>query len=160
MVASLSPIRYGQPSCKNNGSTLVHTFTQSFQSKTLVSTTLSFFSFSQRAGVQAVSASDYAIGQFRFLQRLLLVHGAQAYSRICVLILYSFYKNFVISFGHLFFAFYSAFSAQVSKHARCCVALYISRFSAISRFTRAIMFRCTKRSRCSFCVKRESSHHF
>jgi hypothetical protein len=30
-------------------------------------------------GVQAVQASDYAVSQFRFLTRLLLVHGRQSY---------------------------------------------------------------------------------
>lgn len=32
-------------------------------------------------GLQAVMASDYAIAQFRFLTRLLLVHGLHAYIR-------------------------------------------------------------------------------
>ena len=32
-------------------------------------------------GRQAVLASDYAVGQFRFLTRLLLVHGRWAYLR-------------------------------------------------------------------------------
>jgi phospholipid-translocating ATPase len=32
-------------------------------------------------GMQAVNSSDYAIGQFRFLQRLLLVHGHWDYLR-------------------------------------------------------------------------------
>lgn len=32
-------------------------------------------------GLQAASASDYAIAQFRFLQRLLLVHGAWNFDR-------------------------------------------------------------------------------
>ena len=31
--------------------------------------------------------------QFRFLKRLLLIHGAWSYSRLTTLILYSFYKN-------------------------------------------------------------------
>nr|KAG5693727.1 hypothetical protein BaRGS_002110 [Batillaria attramentaria] len=44
-------------------------------------------------GLQAACASDYAIAQFRFLQKLLLVHGAWSYSRLTKLILYSFYKN-------------------------------------------------------------------
>jgi phospholipid-translocating ATPase len=32
-------------------------------------------------GLQAVNSSDYAIGQFRFLKRLLLVHGQWTYAR-------------------------------------------------------------------------------
>ena len=44
-------------------------------------------------GLQAVNASDFAIAQFRYLLRLLLVHGRWGYRRVCVLVLYSFYKN-------------------------------------------------------------------
>ncbi|KAH9132203.1 hypothetical protein AeRB84_021329 [Aphanomyces euteiches] len=47
-------------------------------------------------GVQAVNASDYAIAQFRFLQRLLLVHGRSNYKRVAKVILYSFYKNMAL----------------------------------------------------------------
>lgn len=39
-------------------------------------------------GKQAVMASDYSIGQFRFLKRLLLIHGAWSYRRLSTLILY------------------------------------------------------------------------
>lgn len=48
-----------------------------------------------REGTQALSASDYSIGQFRFLSKLLLVHGIWNYKRTCKVILYSFYKNIV-----------------------------------------------------------------
>jgi phospholipid-transporting ATPase len=48
-------------------------------------------------GLQAVNASDYAISQFRFLSNLLLVHGRWNYSRMCKVVLYSFYKNIVIT---------------------------------------------------------------
>lgn len=44
-------------------------------------------------GRQAVSASDYSIGQFRFLVNLLLIHGRQNYNRVCTVILFSFFKN-------------------------------------------------------------------
>jgi P-type E1-E2 ATPase len=46
-------------------------------------------------GRQAVMASDFAMGQFRFLKRLLLVHGHWTYQRIGYLILYNFYRNAV-----------------------------------------------------------------
>ncbi|KAG8377138.1 hypothetical protein BUALT_Bualt09G0137200 [Buddleja alternifolia] len=46
-------------------------------------------------GRQAVMASDFAMGQFRFLKRLLLVHGHWNYQRIGYLILYNFYRNAV-----------------------------------------------------------------
>ncbi len=44
-------------------------------------------------GMQAVLASDYAIAQFRFLERLLLVHGRWSYKRIARLVMFFFYKN-------------------------------------------------------------------
>ena len=37
-------------------------------------------------GRQAVMSSDYAIGQFRFLTRLLLVHGRWSYKRLAEMI--------------------------------------------------------------------------
>ena len=44
-------------------------------------------------GAQASRASDYAIGQFRFLKNLLFCHGREAYRRNAYLITYMFYKN-------------------------------------------------------------------
>lgn len=43
-------------------------------------------------GRQAVMSSDYAIGQFRFLQRLVLVHGRWSYRRLGECIANFFYK--------------------------------------------------------------------
>ena len=48
-------------------------------------------------GKQAVMASDVSIGQFRFLNRLLLLHGGWSYRRISTLILYCFYKNITVA---------------------------------------------------------------
>jgi len=64
-------------------------------------------------GMQAVMNSDYAIGQFRFLQHLLFVHGAWSYRRISILILYSFYKNVALSLCQVWFGFYNGWSGQV-----------------------------------------------
>ncbi|KAG5723766.1 putative phospholipid-transporting ATPase DNF1 [Termitomyces sp. T112] len=46
-------------------------------------------------GLQAVNSSDYAIAQFRFLKKLLLVHGHWSYARNGTMILNFFYKNAV-----------------------------------------------------------------
>ncbi|EKM82413.1 hypothetical protein AGABI1DRAFT_117898 [Agaricus bisporus var. burnettii JB137-S8] len=46
-------------------------------------------------GLQAVNSSDYAIAQFRFLKKLLLVHGHWSYARNGLMILNFFYKNMV-----------------------------------------------------------------
>ena len=47
-------------------------------------------------GLQAARSADVAIGQFRYLRKLLLVHGAWSYHRVSKVILYSFYKNIVL----------------------------------------------------------------
>ncbi|KAJ2995854.1 hypothetical protein HDV02_000371 [Globomyces sp. JEL0801] len=62
---------------------------------------------SGKEGLQAVMASDYAISQFRFLSRLLLVHGRWAYIRSSELALNYYYKNMMwlcILFWHQFSA--------------------------------------------------------
>lgn len=61
---------------------------------------------------QAVNNSDYAIGQFRFLVRLLLVHGSLSSYRLSRLIKYSFYKNICFAFVLFFYQFYNGFSGQ------------------------------------------------
>ena len=44
-------------------------------------------------GLQAARSADFSIAQFRFLRKLLLVHGAWAYQRLSKMIFYYFYKN-------------------------------------------------------------------
>ena len=46
-------------------------------------------------GLQAVMASDYSIAQFRFLSRLLLIHGHWSYIRTAEMILNFFFKNLI-----------------------------------------------------------------
>lgn len=69
---------------------------------------------SGQEGMQAVLASDYSIAQFRFLERLLLVHGRWSYYRMCNFLRYFFNKNFAFTLCHFWFAFFCGFSAQVS----------------------------------------------
>uniref|UniRef100_A0A8C5TCI2 P-type phospholipid transporter n=1 Tax=Malurus cyaneus samueli TaxID=2593467 RepID=A0A8C5TCI2_9PASS len=64
-------------------------------------------------GLQAVQCSDYALAQFCFLQRLLLVHGRWNYLRICKFLRYFFYKTFAGLLAQVWFAFHSGFTAQV-----------------------------------------------
>ncbi|KAI8005927.1 Phospholipid-transporting ATPase 2 [Camellia lanceoleosa] len=65
---------------------------------------------SGREGLQAARAADYSIGKFRFLQRLILVHGRYSYNRTTFLSQYSFYKSLVICFIQIFFSFISGVS--------------------------------------------------
>ncbi|CAD6565970.1 MAG: aminophospholipid translocase [Alectoria sarmentosa] len=64
-------------------------------------------------GLQAARSADVAIGQFRFLRKLLLVHGAWSYQRISKLILYSFYKNIALYMTQFWYSFQNAFSGEV-----------------------------------------------
>ncbi|CAG9815317.1 unnamed protein product [Phaedon cochleariae] len=67
---------------------------------------------SGQEGMQAVLASDYSIAQFRFLERLLLVHGRWSYYRMCSFLRYFFNKNFAFTLCHFWYAFFCGFSAQ------------------------------------------------
>ncbi|KAL7751308.1 aminophospholipid translocase [Sorochytrium milnesiophthora] len=68
---------------------------------------------SGQEGLQAARSADFAISQFRYLRKLLLVHGAWSYQRLSKLILYSFYKNITLYMTGFWFAFYNSFSGQV-----------------------------------------------
>ncbi|KAF6252040.1 hypothetical protein COO60DRAFT_1463913 [Scenedesmus sp. NREL 46B-D3] len=81
---------------------------------------------SGREGRAAVQAADFAFGQFRFLVRLLLVHGRQSYLRCREVVLYAFYKNVAYVSCYIFFSFYSGFSAQT-----IFFPLYIATFNAL-----------------------------
>jgi len=65
---------------------------------------------SGQEGMQAVMSSDYAIAQFRFLTRLLLVHGRWNMQRLSILILYFFYKNCNIALVSFWYGIYTEFS--------------------------------------------------
>lgn len=82
-----------------------------------------------REGTQALSASDYAIGQFRFLSQLLFVHGIWNYKRLCKVILYSFYKNICLYVIELWFALSNGFSGQI-LFDRWLIGLYNVLFTA------------------------------
>jgi len=60
-------------------------------------------------GRQAVMSSDYAIGQFRFLKRLVLVHGRWSYRRLAETIANFFYKNMVWTFTLFWYQIYQDF---------------------------------------------------
>nr|CAD1820272.1 unnamed protein product [Ananas comosus var. bracteatus] len=65
---------------------------------------------SGREGLQAARAADYSIGKFRFLKRLILVHGRYSYNRTAFLSQYSFYKSLLICFIQIIFSFLSGIS--------------------------------------------------
>ncbi|KAI9718301.1 MAG: hypothetical protein M1828_006765 [Chrysothrix sp. TS-e1954] len=64
-------------------------------------------------GLQAARSADFAIGQFRYLRKLLLVHGSWSYHRVSKVILYSFYKNIAMFMTEFWYSFQNAFSGEV-----------------------------------------------
>eukprot|EP00347_Sterkiella_histriomuscorum_P002846 403366575 len=66
-----------------------------------------------KEGTQAVRSADYAISQFRYLHRLLLVHGRWGYRRVSWMVCYYFYKNIILVFTEIYFAFYNGYSGQI-----------------------------------------------
>ncbi|KAF8724238.1 hypothetical protein HU200_021261 [Digitaria exilis] len=65
---------------------------------------------SGQEGRQAVMASDFSMGQFRFLVPLLLVHGHWNYQRMSYMILYNFYKNATFVLVLFWYVLYTAFT--------------------------------------------------
>ncbi|XP_061374050.1 phospholipid-transporting ATPase 1-like [Gastrolobium bilobum] len=65
---------------------------------------------SGQEGRQAVMASDFAIGQFRFLVPLLLIHGHWNYQRLGYMILYNFYRNAVLVLVLFWYVLFTAFT--------------------------------------------------
>ncbi|CAO3628413.1 unnamed protein product [Mucor hiemalis] len=63
-------------------------------------------------GLQAARSADFAISQFRFLKKLLLVHGAWAYQRLSKMIFFYFYKNVAMYLTQFWYAIFNGFSGQ------------------------------------------------
>lgn len=63
-----------------------------------------------KEGRQAANNADFAIGQFKFLKRLLTVHGRWNYIRQANVFLYSLHKNALITLLLFWFTFYTALS--------------------------------------------------
>ena len=63
-------------------------------------------------GLSAAQASDFAIGEFKLLKRLLFIHGRTNLYRISKMILYFFYKNFLFTMTQFYFSFLCLASGQ------------------------------------------------
>lgn len=64
-------------------------------------------------GLQAARSADVAIAQFRFLRKLLLVHGSWSYQRVSKMILYFYYKNTALFMTQFWYSFQNQFSGEV-----------------------------------------------
>lgn len=91
-------------------------------------------------GLQAAHSADYTISQFRFLARLLLVHGSWSVSRLRQMILYSFYKNIALYVVEFWFAIVSGWSGQ-TIFERWTIGLYNVIFTAAPPFALGVFDR-------------------
>ncbi|PAA62850.1 hypothetical protein BOX15_Mlig034607g1, partial [Macrostomum lignano] len=69
---------------------------------------------SGQEGMQAVMAADFSLARFRFLKKLLLVHGHWCYDRLARMSLYLFYKNCVYIMMLFWYQLFNGFSGQVN----------------------------------------------
>ncbi|XP_049888099.1 phospholipid-transporting ATPase VA [Pectinophora gossypiella] len=68
---------------------------------------------SGQEGRQAVMASDFTLSRFKYIERLLLVHGHWSYDRLANMILYFFLKNATFVFLVFWYQLYCGFSTAV-----------------------------------------------
>jgi hypothetical protein len=66
-----------------------------------------------KEGHQAAYNSDYAISQFKYLERLLFFHGRYSLIRNSYFINFFFFKNLIFTFPQFWFAFFSGFSGAL-----------------------------------------------
>ncbi|KAH7905699.1 Ca-transporting ATPase [Hygrophoropsis aurantiaca] len=84
-------------------------------------------------GLQAARSADIAISQFRYLKKLLLVHGAWSYQRLSKLILYSFYKNITLYMTQFWYSSLNNFSGQIAYES-WTISLYNVLFTVLPPF--------------------------
>eukprot|EP01099_Mayorella_cantabrigiensis_P000733 TRINITY_DN1324_c0_g1_i1.p1 TRINITY_DN1324_c0_g1~~TRINITY_DN1324_c0_g1_i1.p1 ORF type:complete len:744 (+),score=130.19 TRINITY_DN1324_c0_g1_i1:1153-3384(+) len=91
-----------------------------------------------KEGVQAALSSDYAISQFRFLHRLLFVHGHWCFHRMSEAVLYILSKHFNSAWIQVFCAFVTGFSTQTAYDATLMVG-----FTLFFSFSPALLYAMT-----------------
>lgn len=63
-----------------------------------------------KEGLQAANSADYAIAKFSYLIPLLFLHGRWNYQRVSKVVLYSFYKNFLLVLPMFYYFFMNQYS--------------------------------------------------
>ena len=89
-------------------------------------------------GLRAAQSSDYAIGEFKVLRRLLFFHGYLNLMRNSTMVIYFFYKNFVFTIIHFFYGFLNDFSGQTIIED-WFITLYNLLFTSIPLAARGIL---------------------
>ncbi|XP_077440088.1 phospholipid-transporting ATPase IC isoform X2 [Vanacampus margaritifer] len=80
-------------------------------------------------GGQAVQNADFSLSRFRFLQKLLLVHGRWSYRRISLFLRYFLFKTCSFALVHLWFGIFNGYSAQ-SLYETWFIAFYTTFYTS------------------------------
>jgi phospholipid-translocating ATPase len=83
-----------------------------------------------REGLQAARSSDYSIAQFRFLQKLLLVHGRWFYIRISKYVLATFYKELLFYVTQAMFQGYCGYTGT-SLYEQWSLSMFNTLFTSL-----------------------------
>ncbi len=68
-----------------------------------------------KEGRNAARSADFAFAKFKFVKRMLLVHGFLYYTRAANMAQYFFYKNIAFITCQFYYAFFTAFSVTVRQ---------------------------------------------
>lgn len=79
---------------------------------------------SGKEGLQAVNSADFSIAQFKFLQRLLFVHGRWSYRRNSTLLMFVCYSWQTLNWPIFFYMFYCLFSGQQIYYQTFYITLF------------------------------------
>lgn len=107
-----------------------------------------FLPFLPSPPLQAVMASDFAIAQFRFLERLLLVHGHWCYKRIAGSVNYFFFKNVTFGLTIFYYNAYAMFSGQIVYNSWAC-SLYNVFFTSLPVIGYGVLEQDVSAKRCT-----------
>ncbi|KAF9319474.1 hypothetical protein BG003_008999 [Podila horticola] len=83
-----------------------------------------------KEGLQAARSSDYSIAQFRFLERLLFVHGRWSYVRVSKFVLGTFYKCAAFYLTQGLFQIFTGYSGT-SLYEQWTLSFYNTLFSSL-----------------------------
>lgn len=83
-----------------------------------------------KEGLQASRSSDYSIGQFRFLLKLLFVHGRYNYIRTAKFILTTFFKEIIFYLTQVMYQRYTMFSGS-SLYEPWSLSMYNTLFTSL-----------------------------
>ncbi|EED14974.1 phospholipid-transporting ATPase (DRS2), putative [Talaromyces stipitatus ATCC 10500] len=84
-----------------------------------------------KEGLQAARISDYSIAQFRFLLKLLLVHGRWNYNRICKYTLGTFWKEMLFYLSQALFQHYNGYTGT-SLYENWSLSMFNTLFTSLA----------------------------